>query len=331
MVSFFKKETVLCVASVLAVASCFFVRPSGEYLGYINWKTLGILLCMMVIVQLLKALGIFDMLVSKLVGRTSSVRGLVIVLVFACFFGSIVITNDISLLTFVPLAIAALKKVAREELAIPVVTLQTIAANTGSMINPFGSPHNIYVYTASGVSIGSFVKLLLPYWIVSFVVLFVVCLIIPSSSIDKSIGRAPVEIDRRDVLKKTFLGVDYFLLLTFVAFFILIGNLQRIPAVSSFFMSIVTGRELLCSVLACQIISNVPGGMMLCGFSKNFNDIIIGVNIGGLGTLIASMANLISYKILAKEYNEKKGKYLFVFTFSNVVLLGFLIGVYFIV
>ena len=176
VVEFFKKETVLCVASVLAVVSCFFVRPSGEYLGYINWKTLGILLCMMVIVQLLKALGIFDMLVSKLVGRTSSVRGLVIVLVFACFFSSIVITNDIALLTFVPFAIATFRKITREDLLIVVVTLQTIAANTGSMINPFGSPHNIYVYTASGVSIGSFVKLLLPYWIVSFVVLFVVCL-----------------------------------------------------------------------------------------------------------------------------------------------------------
>ena len=328
MVKFFKKETVFCIATVLAIVSCFFAVPS---IGYIDFKTLLILFVMMVVVQFLKIIGVFDTLVGRLVGSVNTVRGLVFVLVFACFFGSILITNDISLLTFVPFAIAALRKIDRISLVISVVTLQTIAANMGSMINPFGSPHNILVYTASSVSIKSFVFMLIPYWIVSLVVILVVCLLLPSERIDKSIALVAVEVDKRSVLSKTFKNIDYFLLLTFVAFYILIGNLQHIPEVSNFFESIVHGRELLCSILACQIISNVPGGMMMTGFSDNFKDIIIGVNIGGLGTLIASMANLISYKILAHEFNSMKGKYLFIFTVSNVALLLMLIGVYFIV
>lgn len=328
MVSFFKKETVFCIATVLAIVSCFFAVPS---IGYIDFKTLLILLVMMIVVQFLKVIGVFDVLVGRLVGSVNTVRGLVFVLVFACFFGSILITNDISLLTFVPFAIAAFKKIDKLSLIIPVVALQTIAANMGCMINPFGSPHNIFLFGTAGLSFGSFVGILLPYWIVSLVVLVICCLLIPSSLIDKSIALAAVSVDKRDLVKKTFFGVDYFLLLTFVAFYILIGNLQHIDTVYDFFSRIVTGRELLSSILASQIISNVPAAMFITGFSSSFKDIIIGVNIGGLGTLIASMANLISYKILAHEFNSMKGKYLFVFTVSNVALLLMLVGVYFIV
>lgn len=328
MIKFFKKETVFCIATLFAIVSCFFAVPS---IAYIDFKTLLILFVMMVVVQFLKAIGVFDVLVGRLVGSVSSVRGLVFVLVSACFFGSIIITNDISLLTFVPFAIAAFKKIDKLSLIIPVVALQTIAANMGCMVNPFGSPHNIYLFGAAGLSFGAFIRILLPYWIVSFVVLVVCCLLIPSSPIDKGIALAAVSVDKRDLVKKTFLGVDYFLLLTFIAFYILIGNLQHINTIYDFFSHIVTGRELLSSILASQIISNVPAAMFITGFSSSFKEIIVGVNIGGLGTLIASMANLISYKILAHEFNSMKGKYLFVFTVSNVVLLLMLIGVYFIV
>ena len=199
MVSFFKKETVFCIATLLAVVSCFFAIPS---ISYINFKTLAILFVMMVVVQFLKVIGVFDTLVGRLVGSVNTVRGLVFVLVFACFFGSILITNDISLLTFVPFAIAALRKINKTGLVIPVVTLQTIAANMGSMINPFGSPHNILVYTASCVSIKSFVVMLIPYWIVSLVVIFVACLLLPSEQIDKSIALAAVEVDKRSAFGK---------------------------------------------------------------------------------------------------------------------------------
>lgn len=317
MIKFFKKETVFCIATLLAIVSCFFAVPS---ISYIDWKTLGILLVMMVVVQFLKAMGIFDLLVSKLLLHVKNIRQLYFILVFSCFFFSMIITNDISLLTFVPFAIGALRKIKREDLLIPIISLQAIAANLGCMLQPFGAPHNIYAFSVSGLSFLEFVHLLFPYWLLSFVILFVIGFFFSSSSIP-SVGAA-VEVDRRDVLGKTFRGVDYFLLLTFISFFVLIGNLQAMPAISGFFERIISGREILCGILASQIISNVPAAMMITGFSDNYCDIILGVNIGGLGTLIASMANLIAYKIYAHEFNATKGKLLLVFTVFNI---GFLL------
>ena len=328
VLEFFKKETVFCVAFVLAVVSCFFVRPSAAYFGYINWRTLAILLVMMFVVQTLKALDIFDLLVGKLLARVSSVRGLVFVLVFACFFASMIITNDISLLTMVPFAIAAFRKIGRESLIIPVVILQTIAANMGSMLLPIGSPHNIVMYGLSGMDWYTFITTLLPYWIASFVLLLIICFFFPSASVTSA--AVEVSVDHSGLWKKVVAGVDFMLLLTFVAFFILIGNLKSMPAVNAFFTSFFAGRELLCSILACQVISNVPTAMMLSGFSSNPADILIGINIGGLGTLVASMANLISYKIYAHEFNATKGKYLLYFTLANILFLLPLVIVYFV-
>lgn len=326
MIKLIKKESVFFIATILAIISCFFAVPS---ISYIDWKTLVILLIMMVIVQFLKAMGIFDLLVGKLLCHVKSVRQLYFILVFSCFFFSILITNDIALLTFVPFCIAALKKIKREDLIILTVTLQSVAANLGCMIQPFGAPHNIYAFSISGLSVFGFIHLLLPYWALAFAVLLIIGFFIPASSIS-DVGAA-VEVDRRDILKKTLTGVDYFLLLTFIAFFILIGNLQAIPSVSAFFEKIILGKELLCSILASQIISNVPAAMMISGFSDNYSDMIIGINIGGLGTLIASMANLIAYKIFAKEFNDKKGKFLLVFTAINIIFLFVLLGLHFII
>jgi len=329
-VSFLKKETVFSIAFVLAVVSCFFVKPSAEYLGYINWRTLALLLVMMTLVQLLKALDIFDLLVGRLLARVSSVRGLVFVLVYGCFFASMLITNDVSLLTMVPFAIVAFKKISKESLIIPVVILQTIAANMGSMLLPIGSPHNIVMYGLSGMSWFTFVMTLLPYWIVSFTMLLILCFLMPSSPVDSAMA-VEVSVDRKGLWKKVFSGIDWFLLLTFVTFFVLIGNLKSMPAINSFFTSFFLGRELLCSILACQIISNVPTAMMLSGFSTNISDILIGINIGGLGTLIASMANLISYKTYAHEFNATKGRYLLYFTLANIAFLMPLVLVHLIV
>lgn len=317
---FLKKETVFTIAAVLAVISCFFVKPSADYLRYIDFKTLLILLVMMVAVQLLKALDIFDLLVGKLLNKVHSIRGLVFIMVFGCFFASMLITNDISLLTLVPFAIVALKKAGRQNLLIPVVILQTIAANMGCMILPTASPHNILMFSLSGMSFQEFVMTLLPYWLLSFIVLTAACFFFPHETI-KSAVTIEVSADRKDILKKTLSGVDWFLLLTFIAFFVLIGNLKNMPEVNAFFSRIVEGRELVCSILACQIISNVPTAMMMSGFGSRPADILTGINIGGLGTLIASMANLISYKIYAHEFNDTKGKYLLLFTLANVLLL----------
>lgn len=325
---FFKKEIVFSISLILAIISCFFVKPSIDYLNYINWDTIILLLAIMIIVEILKNLAVFEILVRKLLIKIKNTRELVLLLVFICFLSSIFITNDVSLIIFVPFSILALKKVNRVDLIILTVSLQTIAANIGCMVLPIGAPHNIVMYTVSNIPFESFFLLLLPYIIVSVIFLALVSFFVPSDAINLAkVSR--IDINREGFFKRVFLGVDYYLLLTFIALFILIGNLENISSLSLLFKNWIVGNEVLCGVVSSQVISNVPAAMLLSGFSNNYEAIIIGINIGGLGTLVASMANLISYKILVREFDEFKVRYLCVFTVLNVVLLIILLGVYF--
>ena len=329
-VDFFKREIIFSISLILAIISCFFVRPNIGYLDYINWDTIILLFAIMVIVEVLKNLSVFEILVRKLLVKVKNTRGLVLFLVFTCFFSSIFITNDVSLIVFVPFAILALKKVGRLDLVIFTVSMQTIAANVGCMVLPIGAPHNIVMYTISGIPFESFFLLLLPYVGVSVVFLVALAVFISNDGITlPKLDR--IEVDRKDFVKRVFLGVDYYLLLTFIALFILIGNLVNIPFFNTLFTRWISGNEVLWGVLASQIISNVPAAMLLSGFSTNYPAIIVGINIGGFGTLIASMANLISYKILVREHGEFKIKYLAVFTLLNVILLVILLGTYVII
>lgn len=282
----------------------------------------------MLIVEVLKNLAVFEILVRRLLKKIANTRSLVLLLVFTCFFSSIFITNDVSLIIFVPFSILALRKVERTDLIILTVALQTIAANVGCMVLPIGAPHNIVMYTVSNVSFESFFLLLLPYIIVSVIFLVVVSFFAPKDEIALP-AVSKVEISYENFFKRVFLGVDYFLLLTFIALFILIGNLENISFFTSLFERYIVGNEVIWGVIASQVISNVPSAMLLSGFSTNYEAIIIGINIGGFGTLIASMANLISYKILIRECDEFKIRYLLVFTVLNVVLLVILLGVWF--
>ena len=324
---FFKDETVFSISLILAVLSCFFVQPSLNYLNYINWDTIVLLLVIMIIVEILKNLAIFEVLVRKLLMKVANTRVLVLVLVFICFFSSIFITNDVSLIIFVPFTILALKKVNRLDLTIFTVSLQTIAANVGCMVLPIGAPHNIVMYTVSKISFDSFFLLLLPYIMVSVVFMAVLMLLIPNDAIELP-SMAKIERVNENFLKRVFLGVDYYLLLTFIALFVLIGNLENIPYLNSLFKNSIVGNEVLWGVVSSQLISNVPSAILLSGFSTNYEAIIVGVNIGGFGTLIASMANLISYKILVREHKEFKIRYLVIFSILNVVLLLILLGTY---
>ena len=325
--NFFKKEIIFFISLILAIVSCFFVKPSLNYLNYINWETIILLFIIMLIVEILKNLSVFEILVRKLLKKVRNSRGLVLFLVFTCFFSSIFITNDVSLIIFVPFTLLALKKVDRLDLIIFTVSLETIAANVGCMVLPIGAPHNIVMYTVSHIPFLSFFMLLLPYIIVSAVFLVALSFFIPKEDIDLP-AMSKIEIDRSHFLKRVFLGVDYFLLLTFIALFILIGNLENIPFFNELFKTWIVGNEVLWGVIASQFISNVPSAILLSGFSTNYEAIIIGINIGGLGTLIASMANLISYKILIREHDEFKMRYLIVFTVLNVILLAILLGTY---
>ena len=324
---FFKREIVFSISLILAIISCFFARPS---IDYINWDTIILLFAIMLVVEILKNLAIFEMLVRKLLAKISNTRELVLILVFACFFSSIFITNDVSLIIFVPFSILAFKKVDRIDLIILTVTLQTIAANVGCMVLPIGAPHNIVMYTVSHIPFESFFILLLPYILVSIVFLMILLFFVPADKINLPKFNK-IEFNGSNFFKRVFWGIDYYLLLTFIALFILIGNLESIPVFNLLFKKLIVGNEVLWGILSSQIISNVPAAMLLSGFSTNYESIIVGINIGGFGTLIASMANLISFKILVREFDSFKIRYLIVFTVLNILLMVLLVGVYFLI
>ena len=369
---FIQQETVLTVAAVLAVLSMFFVPPDAQYAGYIDFRTLSTLFSLMSVMAGLRRQGVFDRLGRALLARTRNTLQLVLVLVGLCFFGSMLITNDVSLLTFVPFTFVVLNRLgpdAHRSLLIPVVCMQTIAANLGSMLTPIGNPQNLYLYGKSGMSMGAFVRLMLPYTLVSLVlllvwaaitcrkssvvlsagslsaqpdaphnrnvilldlILFAVCLLSVIRVLPYGVAFAAVLVCTLCADRSTLRAVDYSLLLTFVAFFIFIGNLGRIPAFSGWLQELLTGREVLVAVLASQITSNVPAALLLSGFTAKTESLIIGTNLGGLGTLIASMASLISYRQIARELPQEKGRYFGLFTLSNLIFLAILLGVWFI-
>lgn len=361
VVSFIKKETVLLAAWVLALISAFFVTPSRAYLGYIDFRSLGILWSLMVIMQGLKQNGVFSFVGTRLLAKTRKVWQLSAVLIFLCFFCSMFITNDVALITFVPFAVMMLQSCKKEELMIPVIVLQTVAANLGSMLTPIGNPQNLYLFGASQMGVGEFVRFMLPYTILSGVLLIVcICFLKGKSDpVDAAISekelltneRGRVEkacvytglfvlslfvvgrvLDYRYMVaivfvvvffmeKRTIFHVDYSLLLTFVGFFIFTGNMGKIQTVSNLLQQVIQGREVALGVLISQCISNVPATLLLSGFTEEYKKLLLGVNIGGLGTLIASMASLISYKIFANTCNKEKGRYFIHFTMINIVFL----------
>ena len=360
IIRFVKKEVVLVVATILAIASAFVVPPSMGYMEYIDWHVLELLLCLMAVMAGLQKCGLFDWLGEALLKKTSKVWQLCLVLVMLCFFLSMVITNDVALITFVPFAIVALEKSGQERLLIPVVVLQTVAANLGSMLTPIGNPQNLYLYNISEMALGEFLLCMLPNTALSFVLILVGLAFIKGKqeTVQQAQDKAtvvdvkqtavylalfilsllvvakmiPVELVLGIVLivvfcmdKSVLKNVDYCLLLTFISFFIFTGNLGNITIIRDTLQELVNGRELLVGVVASQAISNVPAALLLSGFTSDYKALLAGVNVGGLGTLIASMASLISYKILANKYNEKKGQYFKWFTVVNVLFLVILV------
>ena len=372
VIAFIKSEIVLTVAMMLAVVSMFFVHPDKNYLEYIDFRTLSILFCLMAVMAGFQKIGLFRLIAEKLLKKVSGVFGLVYILVMLCFFFSMLITNDVALITFIPFTFIVLQLLGEDlekRLIIPVVVMQTIAANLGSMLTPIGNPQNLYLYGQSGYSFIQFVLLMLPYASVSFLLLTVYCIslgtgglsrknvISVSFSSETSLAGKEKAIIRYIVLfiisllvvirvipypvaliivilallvfdRQLFREIDYALLLTFVGFFVFIGNMGRVPVFNSFLASIIEGNEVLTSVVASQVISNVPAALLLSGFTDNIRDLIIGTNLGGLGTLIASMASLISYKFVAKSDKCNKGAYFRSFTVWNVIFLAVLLGVW---
>lgn len=358
-----KSDPVLSAAWILAVISAFFVHPDKGYIGYIDFRSLGILWSLMVIVQGLRENAVFERVGGSLLGKVKNPWQLSMVLIFLCFFSSMLITNDVALLTFVPFAVMILGGCRKEKLMIPVIVLQTIAANLGSMLTPLGNPQNLYLFGLTGMPIGEFLAAMLPYTLAAAVLLVLSTLFLPGKRDKLEAGGEALKAEKEGkpgqiavylvlfmialltVLRiipwfitagiillavmiidwKILKRADYILLLTFIGFFIFTGNMARIHAVSDFLMSVVSGYEFTVSVIASQFISNVPATLMLSGFTGNYRELLVGVNVGGLGTLIASMASLISYKAYTREYKENQGKYLLVFTLMNLFYLAVLV------
>ncbi len=364
IVDFIKKEVVLVASFILAVISMCLVPPKPAYLEYIDWRTLGLLFGLMLVMVGFQKAGVFQYVGNCFLKRVTGKRGVQGILVFLCFFFAMLITNDVALLTFVPFSIVVLVMAKWEEEICFTVILQTIGANLGSMLTPLGNPQNLYMYAETGMSFFDFVKIMFPYALVAglfllslvfffpkakqvndtkeilqvevpatkdvmfYFILFVVCLlavinVIPWYVMALVVGIS-VLIKDRSCLKK----VDYSLLFTFVFLFVFVGNLGNLEALMNFFQGIPKTNICLISVALSQVISNVPATLLLCEIYGCSKDIMIGVNLGGLGTLIASMASLISYKFVAREYPHVKGKYFGLFTLWNVIFLAVLYGVY---
>lgn len=364
---FIKNETVLSVAVILAVISSFFITPDIEYLNYIDFRTLGLLFCLMTVMAGLQKTGVFGFMAENLLKRIHSTKSLIFILIMLCFFFSMLITNDVALITFVPFTLTVLDMLGgdvKDKTIIPVVAMQTVAANLGSMLTPIGNPQNLYLHGISGLGVGEFMLLMLPYTVISFAllsawallrkgkgdvkisfnektrikkkgkvviysILFCVCLITVAHALDYRVMLLVVIATTAAADYRIFARVDYTLLLTFIAFFVFIGNMGRIPMFSNYINRIINGRECITGILSSQLISNVPAALLLSGFTDNIRPLIVGVNIGGLGTLIASMASLISFKYIGRENKSLRGRYLFYFTVVNVVFLAVLFAAYY--
>ncbi len=361
ILEFIKKETILTIALLLAAVSMFIVPPSAAYADYIDWNTILLLFNLIAVVAGFQKLGVFSLIGSALLKKIHTSRQLTLILVFLPFFFSMLITNDVALITFVPFALIILKLADKESILLPIVVLQTLAANLGSMLMPMGNPQNLYLYSLSGLTLSDFIKLMLPLFLLAAVILFLAVFFIKNTPVE--IVMAPsgkVKITGFSLFSYSILlilcilcvlkyfsplwltgiiclylviwdrgifpQIDYSLLATFIGFFIFIGNISQIESFRASLQGVIASHEIPVAILSSQVISNVPAALLLSGFTNQYADLIIGVNLGGLGTLIASMASLISYKQIAREYPDKRSLYLGLFTFANLIILGILYG-----
>ena len=355
--SFMKTETVLMISGAAAILSMLLVPPDTGYFSYIDFRVLGLLFCLMAVVAGFQKTGVFVLLSEKILMRVANTRSISCVLILLSFFSSMLVTNDVALITFVPFAILVLTMTGQTKHLIRVIVLQTVAANLGSMLTPIGNPQNLYLYSNYNIPIGEFLEITAPYTLMSLLLLCILVFFLPKEHIsftltekEKADRHNPSAIafysllflvclacvvrlvDYRITLmiilcsilifdRKVLRQVDYSLLLTFVCFFIFVGNLGRVTAISSFLSSLLSGKELLLSLLTSQIISNVPSAVLLSEFTQNYKALLLGTDLGGLGTLVASLASLISYKFYSRTEGAKTGRYLAVFTFYNIAFL----------
>ncbi len=352
---FTSKNIVLVIAATLAIASCFIVTPDSQYIEYFDFKTLTCLFCTLAVICALKNIRFFTITAKKIVSLTGNTRTLAIALVYITFIGSMFLANDMALLTFLPLGYISLSSTKKEKYMAPIFIIQNIAANLGGMLTPFGNPQNLYIYTKFNIPTLEFMGIMLFPFVLSIVLFTLGCLFIPKESLtlnneeeDKIAPKLTVfylflfaltilmvfrvipyyiclpiiVISIAATDKNALAKVDYPLLLTFFCFFLLAGNISRIEIVNLFFSSLLEKNTLLTSIFSCQVISNVPSAILLSEFTTNYKELLLGVNIGGVGTLISSLASLITFREYTSHIKGRTVQYLGLFTALN---FGFLI------
>lgn len=351
---FIKKNIVFCVAMLTAVVTVFFVPPDKEYIGYFNWKTLACLFITLAVVCALRNIKFFTIVARRLVLITGNMRSLFLTLIAITFLGSMLIANDMALITFLPLGYFALTSVKKEKYMAYLFILQNISANLGGMLTPFGNPQNLYLYSYYNIPTLEFCKIMLPPFLLAITLLAVACLFVKpvKLTLDESFPEklnikrtviylvlfavsllvvfrvlpllptliaitAVLLISDREALKM----VDYPLLGTFFFFFIFAGNLARIEVVNTFISYVLEKDVLIVSLLTCQGISNVPSAILLSRFTTDYHSLLLGVNIGGTGTLIASLASLITFSEYRILYPGHSKQYFWLFTLINIIFL----------
>lgn len=351
--AFIEKETVLCVSAVCAIATMFLIPPDREYLHYIDFRVLCLLLCLMGVVAGFKSVGIFKWLTYQLLHRIHNGRVLGVMLVLLPFFSSMLVTNDVALIIFIPFTLMLLTQLGCSRSIIPVTVFQTIAANLGSMATPVGNPQNLYLYAAYDLSAGEFFSVTLPLTafsmicliiasypllpkllpeqqlereqinsaknLIVYMLLFGTCLLTVFRIIPYQVTTAVTVAVLFVVNRKLIREIDFMLLLTFVCFFTVSENLGRVESIRSFLQHLLQSNALLTAVGTSQIISNVPAAVVLSGFTDRWQDLLAGVNIGGLGTPIASLASLITMKLYMRWPDGNLMKFLGYFMAANLI------------
>jgi len=356
---FLKNEAVLTVAALCAALTMLLVPPDKAYIGYIDFRVLGLLFALMTLVEGFRRCGVFRALTAAMLRRSLSGRLLGLLLVALPFYSAMLVTNDVALLVFVPFTLGLLEDLNCRKAAVPLLVLQTIAANLGSMATPVGNPQNLYLYSRYELAAGDFFAVVLPlaalsmlalgllslfvlpktlppyaseaaalskpraltvYALLFFAALLSVFRVLPWELLCLMVILAAAALDR-ELLRRA----DYALLLTFVCFFIVSGNLGRVEAVKAFVQSLLDKNTLLTAVLVSQVISNVPAAVLLSGFTENVAALLAGVNIGGLGTPIASLASLITLKLYLRESDAQPARFLLIFTAANILFLTLLL------
>lgn len=357
--SFVKKNAVMCIALIAAIVTSLIIPIDKEYVGYFDYKTLTCLFCVLAVVCALKNINFFYMLARKVVQLFKTARMSVLALVYITFIGSMLIANDMALLTFLPLGYFVLTTTGKQKYMAFTFIMQNIAANLGGMLTPFGNPQNLYLYTKYEIPNLEFMGIMAPPFILSvaiiticcilfvkpeplclsdekivldpkrtilYLMLFALSIVIVFRGIPYWIGLIVIPAVLLIVDRKALKMVDYGLLFTFVFFFIFAGNMARIDVVRDLFSALLEKSTLLFSVVSCQCISNVPSAILLSQFTNNYADLLVGVNIGGVGTLISSLASLITFREYVKHNPGKTGYYIGMFSLFNFAFLFILTG-----